>query len=132
MQSCVTFLRTVLDFLLIVFQFVIPCLVALAAAAPQQFADQFNRQQFNNNNQFSDNNQFISDNSQFISDGNQQFVGGSNNQQFVSDGGSQRFGADNGVRTINSQFEQDETGNFQYAYELSDGTKVRKKKTNLK
>ena len=58
-------------------------------------------------------------------------MGGFNDQQFVSDGGSQSFGADNGVRTINSQFEQDETGNYQYAYELSDGTKVRKKTENL-
>ncbi|KAF0313130.1 Larval cuticle protein 65Ag2 [Amphibalanus amphitrite] len=107
--------------------FVISCLAALAAAAPQQFVDQFGNQQF-----VSDNQQFVSDGNQFVSDG--QF--GSNNQQFVSDGqfvsdnrqqfvsGGQSFGSDNGVRTVNSRFEQDQTGNFQYAYELSDGTKA--------
>ena len=111
-----------------VFQFAISCLAALAAAAPQQFVDQFNSQQFaSNSNQFvSDGNQFVSDGNQFVSNNNnQQFVGDFNSQQFVSDGGSQRFGSDNGVRTVNSRFEQDQTGNYQYNYELSDGTKVR-------
>ena len=105
------------------FQFVISCLVALTAAAPQQFIDQFGNQQF-----VSDGNQFVSD-GQFVSDNSQQFIS-DNSQQFVN--GGQNFGSDNGVRTVNSRFEQDQTGNYQYAYELSDGQKVRTAETSGK
>ena len=82
-------------------------LVAAASARPQ-FVDNFN-----NNNNFNNQNSFSSQDF-----GNQQFVSSSNGQPEV--------------RILSQRLDQDDTGNYEYGYELDNGVKVRETVKNAK